>query len=58
MKTKVNKNALIRVLTTFNLGNNVTVIGRQEVYSHYYYYILLLLVLLEAVKNGKKITSD
>ena len=29
MKSKANKKALVRVLSTFNLGNNVTMVGRE-----------------------------
>ena len=30
MKCKANKKALVRILSTFNLGNNVTMVGREE----------------------------
>ena len=35
MKSKANKKALISVLSILNLGNNVTMVGREEsMYSH------------------------
>ena len=56
MKSKANKKALVRVLSTFNLGNNVTMVGREEsMYSHDEADITIISYLLEAVKNGKNI---
>ena len=43
MKSKANKKALVRILSTFNLGNNVTMVGREEsMYSHDEAYIIRL----------------
>ena len=54
MKSKANKKALARVLSTFNLGNNVTMVGREEsICSHDEADITIISYLLEAVKNGK-----
>ena len=56
MNSKANKKALVRVLSTFNLGNNVTMVGREEsMYSHDEAHITIISYLLEAVKNGKNI---
>ena len=56
MKNKANKKALVRVLSTFNLGNNVTMVGREEsMYSHDEADITIISFLLKAVKNGKNI---
>ena len=56
MKSKPNKKALVRVLSTLNLGNNVTMVGREEsMYSHDEADITIISYLLEAVKNGKNI---
>ena len=56
MKGKANKKALVRVLSIFNLVNNVTMVGREEsMYSHDETYITIISYLLEAVKNGKNI---
>ena len=58
MKSKANKKALIRVLSTFNLGNNVTMVGREEsMYSHDEADITIIIYFLEAVKNGKNIVG-
>ena len=54
MKSKANKKALVRVLSSFNLGNNV--VGREEsMYSHDEADITIISYLLEAVNNGKNI---
>ena len=56
MRSKPNKKALVRVLSTFNLGNNVTMVGREEsMYSHDEADITIISYILEAVKNGKNI---
>ena len=56
MKSKANKKALVRVLSTFNLGNNVTMVGREEsMYSHDEADITIIRYLLEAVRNGMNI---
>ena len=56
MKSKANKKALVRVLSTFNLGNNVTMVGREEsMYSHVETDITIISYLQETVKNGKNI---
>ena len=56
MKSKANKKVLVRVLSTFNLGNNVTMVGREEsMYSHDEADITIIGYLLEAVKNRKNI---
>jgi len=56
MKSKANKMVLVRVLSIFNLGNNVTMVGREEsMYSHDEADIAIISYLLEAVKNGKNI---
>jgi len=56
MKSKANKMALVRVLSIFNLSNNVTMVGREEsMYSHDEADIAIISYLLEAVKNGKNI---
>ena len=35
MKSKANKKALVRVISIFNLGNKVTMVGREEsMYNH------------------------
>ena len=55
-KSKANKKALVRVLSTFNLGNNVTMVGRDEsMYRYDEADITIISYLLEAVKNGKNI---
>ena len=62
MNSKANKKALIRVLSTFNLGNKVTMVGREEsVYNNGEAEITIISYLLEAVKNGKnfvRVISD
>ena len=57
MKSKANKKALVRVLlSTFNSGNNGTMVGKDEsIYSHDEADITTIRYLLEAVKNGKNI---
>ena len=59
MKSKANKKdkkAFVRVLSAFKLGNNVTMVGREEsMYSHDEAYITVISYILEAVKNGKNI---
>ena len=56
MKSKANKKALVRVVSTFNLGNNVTMVGRVDsMYSHDEADITIISYLLKAVKNGKNI---
>ena len=56
MKRKANKKALVRVLSTSNLSNNVTMVGREEsVYSHDEADITIISYLLEAVTNGKNV---
>ncbi len=55
MKSKSNKKALIAVLSTFDLGSNVTMVGKDEgVFSHDEADITIISYLLEAVANGKK----
>ena len=52
-KSKANKKVLIRVLSTFNLSNNVTIVGREEsMYSHNEADITIISYLLEAVKKN------
>ena len=62
MKSKANKKALVRVLSTFNFGNNVTMVGRDEsMYSHDEADITIISYFLETVKNGKnsvRVISD
>ena len=56
IKCKANMKALVRVLSTFNLGNNVTMVGRKDsMYSHDEADITMISYLLEAVQNGKNI---
>ena len=56
MNSKAYKKAVARVLSTFNLGNNVTMVGREEsMYSHDEADSTVISYLLEAVKNGKNI---
>ena len=56
MKSKANKKALVRVLSIFNLGNNVTMVGREEsMYSHDEADLTIISYFLEAVKNGTNI---
>ena len=51
MKSKVNKKAFVRVLSTLNLGNNVTMVGREEsMNSLDEADITIISYLLEAVK--------
>ena len=53
MKSMANKKALIRVLSTFNLGNKMTMVGREKsMYSHDEADIIIISYLLELVKNG------
>ena len=48
--------AAFAVLSTFNLGNNVTMDGREEsMYSHDEADITIISYLLEVVKNGKEL---
>ena len=56
MNSKANKKTLVRVHSTYNLGNNVTMVGRDEsMYSHNEADIVIISYLLEAVTNGKNI---
>ena len=56
VKSKANKKVLVRVLSTFNLGNKVTNVGRDDsMNSHDEADITIISYLLEAVKNGKNI---
>ena len=56
MKSKANKKALVRVLSTFNLGNNTMLVGKEEsMYSHGEADITIISYILEAVKNSKSI---
>ena len=62
MKSKTNNKGLVRVLSIFNLGNNVKMVGRQEsIYSHDEAEITVISYLLEAVRNVKntvRVISD
>ena len=48
--------ALVRVISTINLGNSVTMVGREEsMYNHDEADITIISYLLEAARNGKTI---
>ena len=56
IKSKANKKALVKVLSTFKLGNAVTMVGREKsMYSYDEADITTISYLLEDVKNGKNI---
>ena len=54
MKSKTNNKDLVRVLSTYNLCNNVQMVEREKsIYSHDEADITVICYLLEAIRNGK-----